>query len=68
MKTKDRLFIEKSKYPTDKETHVLWHETQSLSGYGFKGIFKGTYKECLERKEKLEKKTKVRKRGILAWI
>ena len=74
VKTKNKLKIEKSKYPTDEITHVLWLETESVGfltidgGCGYRGIFKGTYQECLEEKEKLEKKPKSRKRGIRAWI
>ena len=68
MKTKNKLRIEKSKYPTDEITHVLWLETESLSGSGYRGIFKGTYQECLKEKEKLENKPKSKRRGIRAWI
>lgn len=68
MKTKNKLRIEKSKYPTDEITHILWLETASLGGYGYRGIFKGTYQECLKEKEKLENKPKSRRRGIRAWI
>ena len=68
MKTKNKLRIEKSKYPTDEITHVLWLETESLSGYGYRGIFKGTYQECFKEKEKLENKPKSKRRGIRAWI
>jgi hypothetical protein len=68
MKTKNKLRIEKSKYPTDEITHVLWLETESLCGSGYRGIFKGTYQECLIEKEKLENKPKSKRRGIRAWI
>lgn len=68
MKTKNKLKIEKSKYPTDEITHVLWLETESLGGSGYRGIYHGTYQQCLIEKEKLEKKPKSRKRGIRSWI
>lgn len=53
MKLENKLVIRKSKEPEGKKTHVLWHESESFSGYGCKGIFKGTYQECLKEKEKL---------------
>lgn len=55
MKIKSKYFIERSKYPTDDITHVLWYESQTLGGYGYRGVFHGTYRECLEEKEKREK-------------
>lgn len=53
MKLVDKLIIRKSREPEEKKTHILWHESKSLTGYGSKQIFKGTYQECLEEKEKL---------------
>lgn len=55
-----KLRILKSKYSTKEEPYVLWLETASMDiekgtgGYGYRGIFKGTYKECLIEKERLE--------------
>ena len=68
MKIKRKLKIEKSKYPTDEITHVLWLESESLGGSGYRGICHGTYRECLEMKERLEAKPKMKRRGIRAWI
>lgn len=56
MKLKSRYFIEKSKYPTDDITHVLWYESQSLSGSGYRGVCHGSYKQCLQEKKRREKK------------
>ena len=54
MITKRKYKIEKNLYPTDKETHVLWLETETIKGYGYRGVFKGTYQECIKEKEKRE--------------
>lgn len=53
MKLIDKLVISKSKQPEDNKTHILWHETKTLKGYGYKRIFKGTYLQCLNEKERL---------------
>ena len=50
MKIKKTLKIEKSLFPTDKITHVLWYHIETDRGESYKGIFKGTYKECLNEK------------------
>lgn len=50
-----KLRIEKSKYPTEKVTHVLWLESQTSKGTNYRGLFQGTHKECLKEKERLEK-------------
>lgn len=71
MKTKNKLRIEKSKFPIDNKTYILWLETESVHGAGYRGIYFGSYKECKAEKKRLEKeekKAKVRKRGILAWM
>ena len=55
-----KLKIEKSKYPTNEYTHVLWLETATMNvenssgNSGYRGIFHGTYQECLSEKERLE--------------
>lgn len=54
-KMKKKLKIEKSKYPTEEVTHVLWLETNTPRGINYRGIFHGTYQQCLEEKERLEK-------------
>ena len=51
MLKKKKLRIEKSKYEKD---YILWQETESLTGYGYRGVFRGTYQECLEEKERRE--------------
>lgn len=68
MLKKKKLRIEESKYPTDEITHVLWYESESLGGSGYRGVCHGTYQQCLDKKKELEKKTKSRKRGIKAWM
>jgi len=52
MKLMDKLVIRKSREPEENKTHILWHESKSLTGYGSRQVFKGTYQECLEEKER----------------
>lgn len=52
MKLKNKYVIEQSRYPEEKKTHVLWYESKTLHGCGYRAVFKGTYLECLEEKEK----------------
>lgn len=52
MKLVDKLVIRKSKEPEGNKTHILWHESKTLTGYGVRQVFKGTYQECLEEKER----------------
>lgn len=68
MITKLHYSVEKVANPTDDITHVLWRYTESLTGSGYKGVFHGTFKECIEKKKELETRTKSRKRGIKAWM
>lgn len=53
MKLMDRLVIRQSKEPEENKTHILWHDSKSLKGWGSRRLFKGTYQECLKEKEKL---------------
>ena len=52
MKLMDKLVIRKSREPEENKTHILWHESKTLTGYGSRQVFKGTYQECLEEKER----------------
>lgn len=52
MKLMDKLVIRKSREPEENKTHILWHESKSITGYGSRQVFKGTYQECLEEKER----------------
>lgn len=52
MKLMDKLVIRQSKEPEDNKTHILWHDSKSSKGYGSRQVFKGTYLECLEEKER----------------
>lgn len=64
--TKIKYSIDRVENPTEKITHVLWRYTESLSGSGYKGIWHGSYDECVEKRKELLKKPK--RRGIKAWI
>ena len=54
----DKYKIEKSNEPNDEGTHIIVHETESLSGFNFQKVFKGSYQECCSKKKQLEKRKK----------
>lgn len=47
---KDKLVIDKSKFPDKDGNYVLFHYSETKRGSNWRGIFKGTKKECLEYK------------------
>ncbi len=47
---KDKLIIDKSKFPDSDGNYVLFHYSETKRGSNWRGIFKGTKKECLEYK------------------
>ena len=49
-----KLKIEKSDFPSERRTHVLFLYSTTEYGYSIKRIFKGTYAECKAEKERLE--------------
>lgn len=51
-----KLKVEKSEFPDEEGTHLLVQHSVSNHGYGYRRLFKGTYKECLEKKKELEGK------------
>ena len=53
-----KLKVERSLYPSDNRTHVLFLYTETERGFGAKRIFKGTRRKCLEEKRRLENATK----------
>lgn len=58
MRLVDKYRVEKSREPNDEGTHIVLHETESLCGFGFQKVFKGSYKECCLKKKQLEKRKK----------
>ena len=48
--------IEKSAFPEENKTHIIVMTSTTPHGYGYGRVFKGTYKECQEQLEKLNKK------------
>lgn len=58
MRLIDKFRIEKSIEPDDEGTHIVVHETESLNGFNFQRVFKGTYQECCLKKKQLEKRRK----------
>ena len=59
MRTK-KYIVEKSNYPDDTGTHILIMHSSTEYGENYQRIFKGTRKECLVKKEKLQR---LEKRG-----
>lgn len=53
MKKKQKLIINKSVYPEDKQNYILWLYSETKHGSCWKGLFKGSRKECVEKKLKL---------------
>lgn len=49
-----KLKVEKSYFPDDEGTHLVVLYSNTKYGQGFRRIFKGSRKECLEYKKKLE--------------
>jgi len=48
--------IEKSSFPEENKTHIIVMDSITPHGYGYGRVFKGTYQECKEELEKLNKK------------
>ena len=45
--------VERSKYPERNKTHLVFRYSVSSHGYNIKRVFKGTYKECIEKAKEL---------------
>jgi len=54
MERKIKFRVEPSKYPEGENTHILVLESSTEHGWNFEGIFKGTKKECVDKKKELE--------------
>ena len=50
---KKQLVIDKSKFPDSEGNYILWLWTKTKRGECWRGLFKGTKKECLEIKLEL---------------
>lgn len=61
MERRVRLKVEPSKLPEGNKTHILVLESQTVHGWNFQRIFKGTRRECLEKKKELEEKHDTKK-------
>lgn len=46
--------VERSNYPEDNKTHLVVRYSVSSHGYNIQRVFKGTYKECVNKKKELE--------------
>ena len=48
-KGKKLLIVEKSKFPDNAGKYVLWLYSKTKHGEGWRGLFKGSKKECIEK-------------------
>lgn len=49
-KVKKLLIVEKSKYPDNEGKYILWLYNETKRGVCWRGLFKGSKKECIEKK------------------
>lgn len=49
-KVKKLLIVEKSKYPDKDGNYILWSYNKTKCGECWRGLFKGSKKECIEKK------------------
>lgn len=45
-----KLIVEKSKFPDNDGKYVLWLYSKTKHGKCWRGLFKGSRKECIEKK------------------
>ena len=48
--------VEKSEYPEGNKTQLVVMYKTSEHGYNIQRVFKGTYKECIEKSKELKEK------------
>lgn len=65
LRLQDKYQVEPSKEPDDEGKYIVFHITKSLRGCNYQRVFKGSFKECHNEKEKLEK---IRKENIKKYI
>jgi len=56
LKLKERYKVIKSREPEDDKTHIVVYESESLRGYNYQRVFKGSYQKCRKIKDALEKR------------
>lgn len=56
VKLKEKYKIELSKEPEDDKKYIVVFESETLAGYNYQRIFKGTYKQCKKMKIFFEKR------------
>lgn len=49
-KVKKLLIVEKSKFPDSEGKYILWLYNKTKRGECWRGLFKGSKKECIEKK------------------
>lgn len=52
-KKKKEFKILKSNYPDESGDYILWIHSHTKHGENWRGIFKGSRKDCLIKKQKL---------------
>ena len=50
-----KFIIEKSNYPDQSGTHLVIMHSSTQYGENYQRVFKGSRKECIEKKKELEK-------------
>lgn len=51
MKKEIKYYIKKSLFPDENGTYILWKHSKSSRGESWRGMFKGTRKDCLLKKK-----------------
>lgn len=57
-KVKKQFVIEKSKFPEESGKYILWLYNRTKRGECWRGLFKGSKKECIEKKLEIINGTK----------
>ena len=55
LKKEQQYFVRKSTEPDEQGDYIVVYESKSKHGYGYGKIYKGSYKDCKEIAEELNK-------------
>lgn len=53
MKIFKKLIIEKTKLEDEEGNYILYGYTETLRGFCYRRLFRGTKKECIEKKREI---------------
>ena len=70
IRIKEKYKVVPSKEPDGKLTYIVVYESETTQGCNYQRVFKGNYRECLNKKDELERRKRdVRKsKGISSRI